>query len=189
MKRSKVTCGGGIVKFVIKSTGIIVLFYAGYIYGVNTKENGVGRAERERARFSPRVLGVNTDEEFKWCQDILSHFEGGAEQWSYKKQSFASQNQQDWLVYSSMFRSMDRDGVYVDLAAHDPWRLSNTFFLDKCVGWKGLCIEADTEHVNNLRARRSCEVIDTCIWEEPKEIAFRTLPNTGKNGLGELAKK
>ena len=34
-------------------------------------------------------------------------------------------------------------GTYVDLAANDAIFRSSTYFLDACLGWKGVCVEAN----------------------------------------------
>ena len=32
-------------------------------------------------------------------------------------------------------------GVYVDVGSSHPFHLSNTAFVDSCMGWQGLCLE------------------------------------------------
>lgn len=137
-----------------------------------------------------------TQEEMNWCANILSHFERNDTAWIYTPprsvhRKFASQKDQDWLAYTSMFRNMSRQGIYVDLAANDPREFSNTYFLDKCLGWKGLCIEANPHHVVELWEQRSCQVVDRCIWEEVKEMTFQLMDkekNAGLSGLMGLNK-
>ena len=54
---------------------------------------------------------------------------------------FMSSGQQDYFVWLNHGRFMDKPGVFVDLAANDPVARSNTFVLEHCMGWRGLCIE------------------------------------------------
>jgi len=58
----------------------------------------------------------------------------------------------DWWTYANVFLKRRAPGVYVDLAAHTYFQNSDTYFFDRCLGWGGLCIEADDAAVTNLRA-------------------------------------
>jgi FkbM family methyltransferase len=62
--------------------------------------------------------------------------------------------------------------VYVDVGANDPRALSNTWFLDKCLGWRGVCIEANPELAASLRKKRSCVVVNKCASESTLELNF-----------------
>ncbi len=50
----------------------------------------------------------------------------------------------------------------MDIGANNPKELSNTYFLEKCMGWKGICIEADPGLAAVLRAERACTVVNLC---------------------------
>jgi hypothetical protein len=67
---------------------------------------------------------------------------------------------------------MDRPGLYLDLGAYQPVRWSNTWLLDKCLGWQGACVEADPEQAAPFRTQRSCTVV-------PKAVALAS----GKGSL------
>merc|ERR1712098_342282 len=125
---------------------------------------------------------MSSEQELSWCGVIRSRFVDD-EAWRFTKRNFASQDAQDWLLFSSMFRNMEGGGVYVDLAANDPRWISNTFLLDRCVGWTGLCIEADPKHARNLRARRKCKVFEGCIWNVSQEMTFEFNNGSGAAGL------
>jgi hypothetical protein len=81
---------------------------------------------------------------------------------------FASQYNQDaWLFYN-FFRCMPGPGTYADIGAgQHPRKLSNTWFLDKCLGWKGVCAEADHAAAEGLRANRSCTVVESAVSTFP----------------------
>ena len=77
-----------------------------------------------------------------------------------------SQYNQDWFAFINFFYQMTkqgRKGLYIESGANDPWRVSNTAFLDYCLGWKGLCIEPTPRHHEKLRTQRSCELITNCL--------------------------
>jgi len=54
-------------------------------------------------------------------------------------------------------------GFYVESGANDFKKLSNTYFFDKCLGWRGLCVEPLPQYHAGLRANRSCELAPECI--------------------------
>ena len=66
-----------------------------------------------------------------------------------------SQYGQDVYLINSIFP--DRiNGYFVDVGAYDGITLSNTFILEKHLGWSGICIEPNPEAFEKLRANRSC---------------------------------
>jgi len=118
-----------------------------------------------------------------WCRSKLTgeDVDGG------------SQFDQDIFLLRNVFASKvlrGEIGTYVDSGANDWKQLSNTLFYDKCLGWKGICIEPQSQYINNLKEKRSCSVFQECITknETYMEIigsgvsagvnAFETQPTT-----------
>ena len=65
-------------------------------------------------------------------------------------------------------------GFYVDLGASLPRQISNTYFFDACLGWRGLCIEADPALAAGLReSSRTCTVVNMCAGERGA-VSFTT---------------
>lgn len=79
------------------------------------------------------------------------------------------EEKQDWYLYTRHFKHLKRRGVYMDVAANDPVYFSNTFFLDSCLGWSGLCVDGNPRYVNMLYLYRTCAVVPTCVSETPGE--------------------
>lgn len=77
---------------------------------------------------------------------------------------------QDYYVYARHFRHLKRRGIYLDIAGNEPMHNSNTFFMDKCLGWTGLCAEANPEYLEKLFRVRTCALVPTCISNEDSEI-------------------
>jgi hypothetical protein len=73
---------------------------------------------------------------------------------------FLSESGEDWWLYVNHARFMNRRGIYIDLATNNPVVISNTFFLDRCLGWKGLCIEPNPLHHSRIKQVRTCELVD-----------------------------
>lgn len=101
--------------------------------------------------------------------------------------SMYSQFRQDWFIYNNYFRHNNGrafgEGFYVDVGANDPNSLSNTVFFDRCLGWKGICVEPNPIYAPGYTKHRTCELIPNCVYRERKTLLF-DLPNTGSKGTG-----
>jgi len=65
---------------------------------------------------------------------------------------FHSQFGEDRYIHEHLCRRSP--GVFVDVGAGDPVRFSNTFFFERN-GWRGICIDANPDQCERLRACRS----------------------------------
>lgn len=97
-----------------------------------------------------------------------------------------SQYNQDWFLFVNFFYQMtqhNQTGFYIESGANSAWRVSNTAFLDYCLGWKGLCIEPTTRYHDQLRTERSCELITNCLSDVEGEIISLSneVPGTAGN--------
>eukprot|EP00741_Cyanophora_paradoxa_P002371 tig00000601_g2297.t1 len=73
-----------------------------------------------------------------------------------------SQLGQEFYVLNKLGR--DRPGFFVDIGAYDGIWFSNTYFLEKCLGWTGVCIEANPYEYNRLKAlHRSCAAVNVAV--------------------------
>ena len=84
-----------------------------------------------------------------------------------------SQFEQDLFLYKNFFYKHSAEGLngfYIDSGANDARRLSNTFFLDVCLGWDGLCIEPMPEYHEDLKRSRSCKLVPECISTGEKQV-------------------
>ncbi len=60
----------------------------------------------------------------------------------------------------------------MDVGANAPRTLSNTYFFDKCLGWKGICVEAGPQRAAELRRARSCTVVENCVFSRDSVVSF-----------------
>uniref|UniRef100_A0A7S1NIZ9 Methyltransferase FkbM domain-containing protein n=1 Tax=Eutreptiella gymnastica TaxID=73025 RepID=A0A7S1NIZ9_9EUGL len=74
---------------------------------------------------------------------------------------YNSQVGQDRVVFSLL--GNHSRGFFVDLAANDPKCISNTYTLEKWLGWNGICIEGNPFYIPKLRKQRDCTVIQTAV--------------------------
>lgn len=96
---------------------------------------------------------------------------------------FTSQYGQDSTIYynflAGRLASGEAPGFFVDVGANAPKELSNTYFFEKCLGWKGLCIEADPGLAETLKAERACKVVNKCVDAVLTEVQFAQRGSSG----------
>jgi len=104
-----------------------------------------------------------------------------------------SEYNQDWYIYYNFFRTeeMQRkrrtdptrigsaDFHYVDIGASLPFEYSNTFFYDRCLHWKGMCVEPSPYMVPLLEGYRSCDVYRFCASDKFR-LKHRFFQRTGE---------
>lgn len=84
---------------------------------------------------------------------------------------YFSQSGQDKYVIEQIFK-FKKNGTFVDIGAHDGISYSNTYYLEKELGWTGLCIEPQDENFEKLIKNRRCVSIKGCIFNETGEKNF-----------------
>jgi FkbM family methyltransferase len=99
---------------------------------------------------------------------------------------FFSQHHQDAYLYVHHFQYLKRPGVYMDVATNEPIQISNTFFFDRCLGWEGICVEANPRYFGPITLQRSCLLIPTCLAESVMSVSFRMSGAVG--GIEETVK-
>jgi FkbM family methyltransferase len=84
---------------------------------------------------------------------------------------FYSQAGQDLWVARDVF-NFKTGGYFVDIGAFDGINLSNTYWLEKNLGWRGVCVEADPKTFTLLRKNRRCECVNACVGTPSRQISF-----------------
>ena len=77
-----------------------------------------------------------------------------------------SQYGQDLYLINSIFPDNTR-GYFVDVGAYNGILLSNTFILEKHLGWNGICVEANPNVFKFLRENRNCICSSAALHKEP----------------------
>ena len=67
---------------------------------------------------------------------------------------FYSQNMEDYFLYIYYLNKYISDGIYVELGAQNGFENSNTLFLERTLGYKGLLIEPTPNQFNLLTKNR-----------------------------------
>jgi FkbM family methyltransferase len=79
---------------------------------------------------------------------------------------FASGARQDLELWTNFFKkrhARGKSGVYAEVAANHYKITSNSYFFDVCLGWKGICVEPNTVYHDELRTKRTCELVPRCV--------------------------
>lgn len=85
---------------------------------------------------------------------------------------FYSQCGQDRFVYENFFKN-HRDGIFVDVGAHDGITFNNTLFLEKENGWSGINIEPNDNVYQRLIENRPNSInLNVAVSEEEGELEF-----------------
>lgn len=83
---------------------------------------------------------------------------------------FYSQIGQDkWVCEYFNFK---RDGYFVDIGAYDGVWWDNTYYLEKELGWKGICIEPGLASFRKLQKSRTCHCVRAYISNYTGMIDF-----------------
>ena len=85
---------------------------------------------------------------------------------------FTSQHRQDTVLFKHLFRSLKRPGIYADVAANHYKRISNTYFYDRCLNWRGVCVEPNPVYHDDLREKRTCNLVPTCVSNASATLDF-----------------
>lgn len=82
---------------------------------------------------------------------------------------FYSQYGQDIFV-SGFFER--KPGVFIDIGAYDGIKLSNTYYLEKELGWKGICVEPSQKIFPLLYSNRDNICVNKAITESIGTVEF-----------------
>lgn len=93
---------------------------------------------------------------------------------------YRSQHKQDRYFNENIFKNK-RNGVFLDIGAHDGEVFSNTFFFEKELGWTGICVEPNPKVYNRLVTIRDCKCFNNCVSDVSMDLDFTVV-----NGYAEM---
>ncbi len=91
---------------------------------------------------------------------------------------FRSQVGQDRWVCE--FFNYKRGGYFLDIGAFDGKEISNTYYLEKELGWNGICVEAGQNNYSKLIQNRNCYVLNKAIYGSNGLVKFNENWTVGK---------
>ncbi len=86
--------------------------------------------------------------------------------------NYPSQFDQDKWVIEDVFKLM-KSGFFIDIGALDGEYYSNTFILEKCLNWTGICIEPNPLQYKALINNRKSINLNICLDYINHEVDFR----------------
>ena len=105
-------------------------------------------------------------------------------------QQYTSQFGQDHYLYENIFKHYPSSyvGTFVEAAAFNPVQESNSFFFEKCLGWKGMCVEPQPANQQHFMSRRSCDLVPFCISDKQEVVTFQSFKGnwSGATGVGSV---
>ena len=78
------------------------------------------------------------------------------------KKKFKGQFLQDKFIIEHFFKNKE-EGVFLDIGAGPPIENNNTYFLERELGWTGLCIDPHPRMFEKLKAARKCLCLDVAV--------------------------
>lgn len=91
-----------------------------------------------------------------------------------RREGYFSQCGQDKYVVEQLFPGL-RNGIFVDIGAHDGVSFSNTNYLEKNLDWTGMAIEPLPDVYAQLTRNRDCVCINGCVAEKVGTAVFRKI--------------
>lgn len=91
---------------------------------------------------------------------------------------FYSQDGQDRFLVEKIFKHK-KHGYFLDIGAFDGVCFSNTFFMEKEMGWEGICIEPNPKVYKQLTMNRSCTSLNCCVSDKPATVKFVSISGYG----------
>ena len=93
------------------------------------------------------------------------------------KKYYSQVGQDKWV---EDFFGSDKRGYFLDIGAYDGIKLSNTYYLERELGWTGICVEADPVVFKILESNRRCVTLNTAISDREGMVDFSPSGLTGR---------
>ena len=96
-----------------------------------------------------------------------------------KAEGYFSQCGQDKFIVEKLLNGLT-NGVFVEVGANDGVTFSNTYFMEKNLGWTGVAVEPLPRAFRELSANRKCNVLNGCVSNFNGDVQFLALKDTRK---------
>jgi FkbM family methyltransferase len=85
------------------------------------------------------------------------------------KMYYSQSNQDKWVVEFLKFK---KNGYFIELGAYDGIQTSNTYYMEKNLGWDGLCVEANPSIYQLLIKNRTVKNVNVALTDYVGECYF-----------------
>lgn len=105
----------------------------------------------------------------------------------HKEKFYFSQKGQEKFLLEYIFQfkklGFKRDGYFIDLACADGVNLSNTFTLEKFLGWNGILIDANPKYEKAILKNRKSKYVQACVTNKSDDIINFRVDNGMLSGI------
>jgi FkbM family methyltransferase len=89
-------------------------------------------------------------------------------------EGYYSQCGQDKFIVEKLLNGLT-NGVFVEVGANDGVTFSNTYYMEKNLGWTGVAVEPLPRAFRELSANRKCNVLNGCVSDFNGDVQFLAL--------------
>ncbi len=93
---------------------------------------------------------------------LISHALSFSSPYPRPNEGYYSQKGQDKFLNENLFKNK-KNGIFIEVGAHDGISFSNTYFFEKELGWRGICVEPNPNMFAKLTLNRDCICEQLCI--------------------------
>lgn len=152
----------------ISNVRLLFLFVVAFFLGYSSSNVGT-TTKNENSSSSPLLLTAvdsylapfSTNKKTGWNSIHVFVGDSTASASNTNISSWQSQVHQDQLVAALL--PSGRTGYFIDLAANEAVQWSNTYGLERELGWTGLCIEPTARYWQELVYTRTCQVVAAVV--------------------------
>jgi FkbM family methyltransferase len=96
---------------------------------------------------------------------------------------YKSQYKQDQWLNQNIF-NQKLNGTFIDIGAYDGLDISNTYYFEKNLRWRGICIEPNPVTFKKLENNRNCILENCAVGDVEGEMDFVSIYGNGSAGSG-----
>lgn len=111
----------------------------------------------------------------KKIKSIIKHVNVHTDSYNKKKLQFYSQIGQDKYYIENIIKYKS-NGFFLEIGGYDGITGSNTYFLEKYLGWDGIIVECNPTLVEKCKNARSCYICDKALYETDNSELLFTIP-------------
>jgi FkbM family methyltransferase len=108
-----------------------------------------------------------------------------------EKNGYFGQGGQDRVVAELVYPNL-KGGVFLEVGANDGIKFSNCYYLEKNLGWSGICVEPNPPIVEKLKTNRRAKIHACCVGSSDAIVDFPVEEDSEKSlfiGVGEASPK
>lgn len=81
-------------------------------------------------------------------------------------------------LFALSYLDFKKNGYFVEFGATNGYDLSNTYLMEKELGWNGILAEPATVWHSDLRSNRNCNIESNCVWKDSNSrLTFNQVAN------------